>query len=123
MHAPDYENRLLKELSRHVGRGRAVGMGELYQAVYERPYDHRINDTRQLRKLITKLRREGTPICSASATDGGGYFLASAGSELEDYSRRLRKKALKGLKQEAVLRRVTLPELVGQIVINLEGAG
>ena len=117
----EHENRLLKVMARHVGRGRAVGMGELYEQVYEKVYDQRINDTRDLRKLITRLRGEGTPICSLSSTGGGGYYLASAGSELDDYCKRLRKKALKGLTQEAILRRLTLPELVGQIALNLGG--
>jgi hypothetical protein len=96
-------------------------MGELYEEVFEKTYEQRINDTRALRKLITRLRREGTPICSVTGTQGGGYFIASAGSELDDYCKRLRKKALKGLQQEAILRRTTLGQLIGQMALNLEG--
>lgn len=117
----EFENRLLKILARHVGRARAVGMGELFQQVFDLPVAHRINDTRRLRELVTKLRLEGTAICSVVSQSGGGYYLASAGSELDDYCSRLRKKALKELAQEALLRRLTLPELVGQISLNLGG--
>jgi hypothetical protein len=67
-----------------------------------------------LRAIITRLRRQGLPICSQSRTAGGGYYLAAAGSELEDYCKRLRKKALKGLCIEALLRQTTLPELLGR---------
>ncbi len=83
------------------------------------PPVHRINGTRALRAIITRLRRQGPPICSQSRTAGGGYYLAAAGSELEDYCERLRKKALKGLCIEALLRQTTLPELLGQIILSV----
>ncbi len=116
-----HELRLIKALADHVGQANAIGMGELYQQVFGRPVDHRINDTRNLRELITRLRREGMRICSNSDQHGGGYYLASAVSEMEDYLRRLRKQGLKKLAQEANLRKIALPELLGQIVLNLEG--
>ena len=117
----DYKYKLMLELSRHIGKPNAISMVKLYKAVYgKEPKDH-ISGTRQLRKLITELRREGAAICSTTEKDGGGYYLASAGSELEEYCKRLRKRALKALSIEAKLRKVTLPELVGQIKLNLEG--
>jgi hypothetical protein len=115
----NYENALLKEMSRHVGRARVVGMGELFEKVFGSSAVHRINGTRALRAIITRLRRQGLPICSQSRTAGGGYYLAAAGSELEDYCKRLRKKALKGLCIEALLRQTTLPELLGQIILSV----
>lgn len=116
----EVENRLLRVLATHHGRARAIGMGELYESVYGERWSHRINDTRRLRELITRLKLDGIPICSVSDQRGGGYFLASAGSDLDDYCRRLRLQALKKLAIEAKLRRVALPELLGQISMALE---
>jgi len=103
-----YKAVLLRELTQHVGAHRRIGMGELYQRVFGRPWSHRINDTRDL-----------VPIVSVSDRHGGGYYLASAGSETEEYCARLRVQALKKLKMEARIRRIALPRLVGQIAMNL----
>ncbi len=111
--------RLLMVLVNHVGRSQAIGMGELFEAVYGEEWSNRINDTRRLRREITALRAEGMRICSTTGMEGGGYYLASAGSELEDYCKRLRKQGLKKLAQEAKLRKIGLPELLGQIRMNM----
>lgn len=110
---------LLKELTLHVGRSRAIGMGELFERVYGRPYKHKINNTRPLRKLITDLREEGTPICSIADVEGGGYYLASAGSELNDYCKTVRARALKMLALESKLRKSTLPRILDEVQLNL----
>ena len=68
------KTRILMIMSGHVGQGKRIGMGELYERVFEETYDHRINDTRNLRKLITELRRDGVAICSVAAKSGGGYY-------------------------------------------------
>ena len=115
-----HKYRLLQELSGAVGRNRAVGMERLHHAVFGDEAKDKINGTRKLRTLITELRRDGIPICSASNTDGGGYYLASAGSELEDYCRRIRSRALKLLKMESNLRNMALPSLLHQIQLNLD---
>lgn len=121
MEDKELENRLLKVLMDHVGRANAIGMGELYESVFGISYGHRINDTRGLRKLITKLRQQGMRICSLSNQEGGGYYLASARSEMSDYIERLKKQGLKKLAQAAALEKKTLPEFMGQVLINLEG--
>ena len=113
------ENRLLRVLSEHPGKARAISMPALHKAVFDSEIGDKINGTRKLRQLITKLRREGLPICSVADQNGGGYYLASASSEAEDYLRRLRKQALKKLTMEARIRKVALPELLGQISIAL----
>ena len=111
---------VLKILSRHVGANRKIGMGELYYAVFGEAWSNRINDTRALRKLITELRNEGVPICSVADSTGGGYYLASAGSELSSYCERLRTQALRKLAMEAKIRRITLPELLGQMTLSFK---
>jgi hypothetical protein len=114
------KTRILMIMSGHVGQGKSIGMGELYEQVFDETYEHRINDTRNLRKLITELRRDGVAICSVAAPSGGGYWLASAGSELETYCKNLRIRAIKILGLESRIRKMTLPELAGQLALELK---
>jgi len=116
----ELKNRLLVALMDHIGRANAIGMGELYEKVFGQPYQHRINDTRNLRYLITEMKKK-VNILSVCTRDGGGYYIASTASEAKDGSDRLKKKALKILAQAARLDKVGLPELLGQIRMNLEG--
>lgn len=110
----EFKSRILLAMTQHIGQTRKIGMGELYELVFGEMWNNRINDTRSLRFLITELRREGSPICS----DGGGYWLASAGSELDGYCMRLRDRALKVLAQEAILRKMPMLELLGQLPLE-----
>jgi len=112
--------RLHSTLTSHIGRANAVGMAELYEAVYDRPWSNRINDTRKLRTLVTEMRREGVAICSTAFSVGGGYYLAAGGSELKDYLRRTKVQALKKLARVAKIQRVSLPELLGQMRLEME---
>ncbi len=114
--------RLMTELSRHVGEINAIGMAELYEAVYFKSWRHRINDTKLLRELITELRDEGVPICSASASSGGGYYLAAGGSELTNYLRRNEIRALKILQRNSRIKRISLREYWGQMGLRMEGS-
>jgi len=111
--------RILGILSRHIGRERAIDMGALYSQVFGKEYANKISDTRDLRKVVTILRQDGVPICSVSSPNGGGYYLAGAGSELEDYLGRIRRRALKSLWMESRVRRIGLAELLGQMQMNL----
>ena len=112
---------IMSVLSEHVGRERAIGMGELYEKVFNELWQNRINDTRRLRQLITELRRKGKPICSASTSEGGGYYLPAVGQELDQYCQRRRMKALKELSIEAKIRKISLPELLGQMALSMSG--
>ncbi|MBI4621069.1 MAG: hypothetical protein HY739_13060 [Desulfobacterales bacterium] len=112
---------ILTILSRHIGKEKAIGMAELYQEAFGKSWEHRINDTRLLRTVITLLRKDGVAICSDSSQHGGGYYLASAGSELEDYLGRIRQRALKALSMESRIRRIGIAELLGQMQMNIEG--
>ncbi|MDX9820639.1 MAG: hypothetical protein RBT20_01795 [Syntrophales bacterium] len=118
---PENRHRLLAELTSHIGEPNAAGMAALYEAVFERPWDHRINDTRAVRTLITAMRREGIPICSSAKKEGGGYYLAAAGSELADYLRRNERRALLILSRNAKIKKIALPNYLGQIRMNMEG--
>ena len=114
-------SKILMILSRHVGEEKAIDMWELYSRVFGEPYTNKINHTRRLRTLITALRQKGIPIGSTAAKNGGGYYLVRDGSELDSYCGRLRRAALNKLAMEARLRKISMPELLGQMQMNMEG--
>lgn len=116
-----YKYRTLSTLANHTGSINAIGMAELYETIFHRDWSNRINDTRKLRTVITVMRNEGVPICSVSAKNGGGYYLAAAGSELTGYLDRAEHRALKVLARNARIKRIALPEYLGQMKLNLEG--
>jgi hypothetical protein len=111
--------KLLAELTKHIGESNAIGMGELYEIVFERPWKNRINDTRKLRTLITSLRADGIAICSSFDAGNGGYYLASEGSEINDYLKCFETRALKALERVSKIKKITLPEYLGQIRLDM----
>lgn len=115
--------RLLEALTDRVGKNRAVSMSTLVAAVFDQPSAAGVKGARQLRKLITELREAGHPICSVSTSSGGGYFLASAGSELDDYTADQTRRALKILRRVAKMRRESLPRVIARISANLKPEG
>lgn len=112
--------RLMEILAQHVGRENAIGMGELYKAVYGQPWNNRINDTRALRYLITDARRRNVPILSSRSTVGGGYYLPAAGSEGRRQAEKWKAEALRKLQLAANLEKVGLAEVLGQMRLSLE---
>lgn len=112
---------LKDELMEHIGRQNAIGMAELYEIIYGAGWANRINDTRAIRKLITELRNEGRPICSVATSTGGGYYLAAAGSELEEYLKNNERRALRVLARNSRIKKIALPEYLGQMRLELDG--
>ncbi|WP_290890603.1 hypothetical protein [Arenimonas sp.] len=99
---------LITEMSRrHVGRANGITAESLARRVG-------INE-RMLRELITEARMQGIAI---AGTPTSGYFVAATGAELEECCKFLRSRAMHSLVVEARLRKVALPELVGQLLIN-----
>lgn len=99
---------LITEMSRrHVGRANGIPADQLARVVG-------INE-RMLRELISQARMQGVAIAGTPST---GYFVASTGAELEECCQFLRSRAMHSLVIEARLRKVALPELVGQLLIN-----
>lgn len=113
-------NKLLAELTSHIGEHNAIGMAALYEAVFHLPWNNRVNDTRKLRRLVTILRTEGVPICSVAKSNGGGYYLAAAGSEFAEFIRRYKYRALRILSRLAKMMKTTLPNYLGQLKLEAE---
>ena len=112
--------RLFEILSEHLGKENAVGMDVLHEKIFGEKVLHKINDTKKTRQLITALRGQGRAIGSNSSKNGGGYYLPRAGSELDEYCKRMHRRALRILAMEARIRKKSLPELIGQMSLNFE---
>lgn len=95
---------VLTVLSRHIGRGNGISMREL-----ELQLDML---GRAVRKHISDLRDDGNAICG---TPKDGYFIAATPEELETTCEFLRSRAMHSLGLESKLRRIPLPDLLGQL--------
>lgn len=70
---------------------------------------------RMLRKLVTRAREDGVAIVGTPET---GYFVAQTAAELEECCVFLRSRAMHSLAIEARLRKMALPELLGQLRVR-----
>lgn len=94
-------------LAAHVGAGRGIAAHELAE---------RLGCTeRKLRDLISELREDGIAVCGKPDT---GYYIAENAQELEETCQFLRARALTSLHLEARLRKITLPDLLGQLKLR-----
>ena len=110
--------RLYMIMLQHIGPSQKIGMGELYEQVFGRPWNNRINDTRQIRMLITQMKKEGQAVMSSSSSTNGGYWIAASGSELDAFVKKDKLRALKILSCISNMKKVSLPELMGQMLIE-----
>lgn len=97
-------NQCLSMLSRHIGQGNGIGAKTLAQQL----------DTpeRNVRMMISELRNEGYAICG---TPSSGYYIAATPDELEQTCAFLRHRAMHSLRMESRLRKISLPDLLGQL--------
>ncbi len=107
---------LLAVLSLHVGAPRGMPARALAEAVNRMAEKDLVND-RQLRHLVVDLRLRGHHVC---ATPEHGYFMAADEGELSATCMFLYRRGMTGLKQVAAMRKVSLPDLAGQLRIRLE---
>ena len=98
------KDRLLKVLARHIGKGHGLGVAALALQVGVAQ--------RQVRKFVTDLRQDGVAVCG---TPTHGYYIAGTPEELEETCQFLRRRALHSLTLESRLRKVPLPDLIGQL--------
>ncbi len=107
--------RLLACLARHVGADNGADVQGLALAVYGREAGP--SEERRIRKLVVELREDGHHVC---AHPSAGYYMAENDAELNQTCKFLYSRAMCSLKQVAAMRRVSLPDLAGQLKIRLE---
>lgn len=90
--------------TRHAGQANGIGAEPLAAQLSV--------SERVLRMLITAAREDGVAI---SATPDTGYYMAQTPHELEHCCQFLRSRAMRSLHLEAQLRRIPLPDLLGQL--------
>ena len=95
---------LLAYLSGHIGRGNGVSAKEIARWIGW--------PERDVRKYVTELRERGHAVC---AHPKEGYYIAETAEELEHACAFLHGRAMQSLKLIARLRKVSLPDLLGQL--------
>ena len=108
-------DRLLAALADHIGADHGISVEQLAFRIYGPGATQR--DQRMIRRLVVELRRAGEHICADPAH---GYFMAETDAELNDTCRFLYDRALTSLTQISAMKRVSLPDLAGQLRIKLE---
>lgn len=95
---------LLNRLQQHQGADNGITAEALATALG--------TTKRNVRTMVSELRLEGTAICGHPKT---GYFIAANDQEIENTCKFLRSRALHSLALEAKLRKIALPDLIGQM--------
>lgn len=108
-HADLTRDTLLAVLSRHIGRRQGVTATALCREVLGA--NPTSADERRLRELVVELRKDGHHVC---AHPRDGYFLADNAEELQETCSFLHSRAMSSLEQESAMKRVSIPDLVGQ---------
>lgn len=93
--------------TRHAGKAHGIGAEALARQL--------CITERMLRALVSEAREQGLAI---SATPETGYFVAQTPDELLESCEFLRSRAMHSLRMEAQLRRIPLPDLLGQLHLN-----
>lgn len=101
---------VLAALARHIGEANGIHIGQLTREIVQGLSDK--NHERHVRARIEELRHEGHHIC---ATPKSGYFMAETEAELEATCGFLYDRAITSLRQVAAMKKVSLPDLAGQL--------
>lgn len=100
----------LAALARHIGAANGVTADQLaYEILHQQPHEAEL---RALREAVVYLRLEGHHVC---AHPSAGYYVAESAEELDDTCAFLYERAMTSLKQVAAMKRVSLPDLRGQL--------
>lgn len=114
----EYEFRTYLILMGHKGKENAIDMGELYRRVFGEDFQDKITDTRKLRKVITELRKRGFPVLSSMKGQNRGYYLAKTAEEINEFTKTMEKRALKTLMLICRIKKISLPQYLGQLQIR-----
>lgn len=103
--------KVLQALSRHIGRNNGVRVDRLVAEITCAP-GHNEAAERQVRDAVVHLRNEGHHVC---AHPSNGYYMAANLEELNETCSFLVERAMTTLKQVAAMKRISLPDLHGQL--------
>ncbi len=97
-------------LSLHIGKNNGICARDLADTCLGRAASQA--EQRHLRAVIQELREQGQHICAHPAT---GYFIAANAEELDATCEFLYERALCSLKQISRMKKVSLPDIRGQL--------
>jgi hypothetical protein len=116
-----HEARVMHVLTRHRGRAQAIRARDLAAEAGVAGETARRASPREIQEIVHRLRCEhGFPIASTAARPAG-YYLPESAAEVEAFVREQRRKALGTLAAIAAVRRIALPELLGQLALETAG--
>lgn len=104
-------HQVLAVLSSHVGAANGLAIHRLVYEITGATLRDEAAE-RRVRSLVSELREEGVAI---AAHPRHGYYIAETPEELEECCRFLRSRAMHSLVLESKLRKIPLPELLGQM--------
>lgn len=108
------EGRLVGQLMhKHRGKARGATVKQLAQALTGEACTPSVE--RHIRHLVVELRKNGIPVCACPSQ---GYFIAVDEDEVEETCRNLYDRAMTSLQQVAGLRRMAMPQLMGQLGLD-----
>ncbi len=106
-------DQLLAVLRDHIGEANGASVEALVAEIWPIRDVHRdAAAARKIRELVVELRREGHHIC---AHPSSGYFIAATPEELDRTCLFLYERAMTTLSQIAAMKRISLPDLRGQL--------
>jgi hypothetical protein len=108
-------DRMLAVLSRHVGASNGITITQLVtEMLHPQAVDPRelASLERTARELVVQLRLAGHHVCAHPAR---GYYMAASADELDAACAFLYERAMTSLAQVAAMKRVSLPDLRGQL--------
>ncbi len=104
---------LLAVLRLHIGEERGASVDDLVAEIWPiRDVQRDAAAARRIRELVVELRKEGHHICAHPAS---GYFIAQTPEELDRTCLFLYERAMTSLSQIAAMKRISLPDLRGQL--------
>ncbi|RJR41884.1 MAG: hypothetical protein C4567_07960 [Deltaproteobacteria bacterium] len=120
------KSRLCIEMSRHFGKNRAIGAGELFEIVFLEPYQgNKITGTRRLRRLIEEVKYGDNPmlIAFSCCTIRPGYYIPDSDGERREFFAREEKKVKKKIGRLARLNRLAAGVYANQLALSIQAEG
>jgi len=105
---------VLTELSHHIGQAEGIHVRDLVARITGQRVESEQLE-RRVRQIVTELRMDGVHVCGHPSA---GYYMAATPEELEHTLQFLRSRAMSSLALESRMRRISMPELIGQLTLQ-----